>query len=131
LAGEREKEIEKLILTASGGPFFRKSKDELKNVSVAEALKHPNWEMGSKVTIDSATMMNKGLEMIEAHWLFNLPPNKIDVTIHPQSIVHSMVEFVDGSIKAQLSSPDMRLPIQYALTYPERMQNSFTNTKLT
>lgn len=131
LVGEKHKEIEKLILTASGGPFIRKSKEELENVTVTEALNHPNWDMGSKVTIDSATMMNKGLEMIEAHWLFNLPPNKIDVTIHPQSIVHSMVEFVDGSIKAQLSNPDMRLPIQYALTYPERLPNSFTNTKLT
>ncbi len=131
LVGEQEKEIEKLLLTASGGPFFSKTKEELKNVTVAEALNHPNWDMGSKVTIDSATMMNKGLEMIEAHWLFNLPPSKIDVTIHPQSIVHSMVEFVDGSIKAQLSSPDMRLPIQYALTYPNRMPNSFTNTRLT
>ncbi len=131
LVGEQEKEIEKLILTASGGPFFTKAKEELKNVTVAEALNHPNWDMGSKVTIDSATMMNKGLEMIEAHWLFNIPPSKIDVTIHPQSIVHSMVEFVDGSIKAQLSKPDMRLPIQYALTYPDRMQNSFTSTRLT
>ncbi len=131
LVGEQEKEIEKLILTASGGPFFTKTKEELENVTIAEALNHPNWDMGSKVTIDSATMMNKGLEMIEAHWLFNIPPNKIDVTIHPQSIVHSMVEFVDGSIKAQLSKPDMRLPIQYALTYPDRMQNSFTNTRLT
>ncbi len=131
LVGEQHKEVEKLILTASGGPFFKKSKEELSNVTVAEALNHPNWDMGSKVTIDSATMMNKGLEMIEAHWLFNLPPSKIDVTIHPQSIVHSMVEFVDGSIKAQLSNPDMRLPIQYALTYPDRFSNSFTNTKLT
>jgi len=131
LVGEKEKEVAKLILTASGGPFFNKTIDELKNVTVAQALKHPNWDMGSKVTIDSATMMNKGLEMIEAHWLFNLPASKIDVTIHPQSIIHSMVEFVDGSIKAQLSKPDMRLPIQYALTFPNRMQNSFTSTKLT
>ncbi|MCF6269364.1 MAG: 1-deoxy-D-xylulose-5-phosphate reductoisomerase [Melioribacteraceae bacterium] len=131
LVGEKHKEIEKLILTASGGPFFRKSREELENVTVAEALNHPNWNMGNKVTIDSATMMNKGLEMIEAHWFFNLSPSKIDVTIHPQSIIHSMVEFVDGSIKAQLSKPDMRLPIQYALTYPERLSNSFTNTKLT
>ncbi len=131
LVGEKHKEIEKLILTASGGPFFKKSKEELDLVTVTEALNHPNWDMGNKVTIDSATMMNKGLEMIEAHWFFNLAPDKIDVTIHPQSIVHSMVEFVDGSIKAQLSKPDMRLPIQYALTYPERLVNSFTNTKLT
>ena len=129
--GEAEKEAEKIILTASGGPFFRKTKEELENVTVAEALNHPNWDMGSKVTIDSATMMNKGLEMIEARWLFDMPPAKIDVTIHPQSIIHSMVQFVDGSIKAQLSSPDMRLPIQYALTYPDRLPNSFTNTKLT
>lgn len=131
LVGENEKEIEKLILTASGGPFFRKTLKELQNVTVAQALKHPNWDMGNKVTIDSATMMNKGLEMIEAHWLFNIPPNRIDVTIHPQSIIHSMVEFIDGSIKAQLSNPDMRLPIQYALTYPDRFNNSFTDTKLT
>ena len=131
LVGEQEKEIEKLILTASGGPFFRLSKAELDKVTVNEALKHPNWEMGNKVTIDSATMMNKGLEMIEAHWLFNIPPSKIDVTIHPQSIVHSMVEFIDGSIKAQLRYPDMRLPIQYAITYPDRLENSFTATKLT
>ncbi len=131
LIGEKHKEIEKLILTASGGPFFRKSKKELESVTIAEALNHPNWDMGSKVTIDSATMMNKGLEMIEAHWLFNLSPDRIDVTIHPQSIIHSMVEFIDGSIKAQLSKPDMRLPIQYALSYPERLPNSFTNTKLT
>jgi len=131
LTGEKNNEIEKLILTASGGPFFSKSKEELKHVTIAQALKHPNWEMGNKVTIDSATMMNKGLEMIEAHWLFNLPASKIEVIIHPQSIVHSMIEFIDGSIKAQLSKPDMRLPIQYALTYPNRMPNSFTNTKLT
>lgn len=131
LTGEKNNEIEKLILTASGGPFFSKSKEELKHVTIAQALKHPNWEMGNKVTIDSATMMNKGLEMIEAHWLFNLPASKIEVIIHPQSIVHSMIEFIDGSIKAQLSKPDMRLPIQYALTYPNRMLNSFTNTKLT
>jgi 1-deoxy-D-xylulose-5-phosphate reductoisomerase len=129
--GENEKEAEKIILTASGGPFFRKTKEELQQVTVAEALNHPNWDMGNKVTIDSATMMNKGLEMIEARWLFDISPAKIDVTIHPQSIIHSMVQFVDGSIKAQLSSPDMRLPIQYALTYPERLPNSFTSTKLT
>ena len=131
LIGEKSTEIEKLILTASGGPFFSKSKEELKHVTIAQALNHPNWEMGNKVTIDSATMMNKGLEMIEACWLFNLPASKIEVIIHPQSIVHSMIEFIDGSIKAQLSNPDMRLPIQYALTYPNRMPNSFTNTKLT
>jgi len=130
IVGEKSKEINKLILTASGGPFFGKTKNELSNVTVEEALKHPNWNMGSKITIDSATMMNKGLEIIEAHWLFNLKKEKIDVLIHPQSIIHSMVEFIDGSIKAQLSLPDMRLPIQYALTYPERLEASFTNTNL-
>lgn len=130
IVGEESKEINKLILTASGGPFFGKTKKELSNVTVEEALKHPNWNMGSKITIDSATMMNKGLEIIEAHWLFNLKKEKIDVLIHPQSIIHSMVEFIDGSIKAQLSLPDMRLPIQYALTYPERFESNFTNTNL-
>jgi len=131
LVGEKHKEIKKLLLTASGGPFFRKSREELQKVTVSDALNHPNWDMGNKVTIDSASMMNKGLEMIEAHWLFNLPKDKIDVIIHPQSIVHSMVEFVDGSIKAQLSQPDMRLPIQYALSYPNRLENDFTSTSLT
>ncbi len=131
LVGEKHKEIKKLLLTASGGPFFRKSREELQRVTVSDALNHPNWDMGNKVTIDSASMMNKGLEMIEAHWLFNLPKNKIDVIIHPQSIIHSMVEFVDGSIKAQLSQPDMRLPIQYALSYPDRLENDFTSTSLT
>ena len=131
LVGEKHKEIKKLLLTASGGPFFRKSREELQKVTVSDALNHPNWDMGNKVTIDSASMMNKGLEMIEAHWLFNLPKNKIDVIIHPQSIIHSMVEFVDGSIKAQLSQPDMRLPIQYALSYPNRLENDFTSTSLT
>ncbi len=131
LVGERHEEVKKLLLTASGGPFFKKSKEELQNVTVSEALNHPNWDMGNKVTIDSASMMNKGLEMIEAHWLFNLPADKIDVIIHPQSIIHSMVEFIDGSIKAQMSQPDMRLPIQYALSYPDRLQNEFTYTSLT
>ena len=131
LVGEKHKEIKKLLLTASGGPFFRKSREELQKVTVSDALNHPNWDMGNKVTIDSASMMNKGLEMIEAHWLFNLPKDKIDVIIHPQSIIHSMVEFVDGSIKAQLSQPDMRLPIQYALSYPNRLENDFTSTSLT
>ena len=131
LVGEKQNEIKKLHLTASGGPFFNKSKEELQKVTVKEALNHPNWDMGNKVTIDSASMMNKGLEMIEAHWLFNLPKEKINVIIHPQSIIHSMVEFVDGSIKAQLSQPDMRLPIQYALSYPERFPNDFTLTNLT
>lgn len=131
LVGENKKEIKNLLITASGGPFFNKNKDELKNVTVSEALNHPNWDMGNKVTIDSATMMNKGLEVIEAHWLFKLSKEKIKVVIHPQSIIHSMVEFIDGSIKAQLSIPDMRLPIQYALTYPERLLNDFTLTDLT
>ena len=114
----------RLILTASGGPFLHYSTAQLKNVTVEQALKHPSWQMGTKVTIDSATLMNKGFEVIEAHWLFNIPLENIQVLIHPQSIVHSMVEFADGSTKAQLSYPDMRLPIQYALSYPERLPNS-------
>ena len=118
LIGENENNIKKIILTASGGPFLNKT--ELENVTVEDALNHPNWKMGNKITIDSATMMNKGLEVIEAFWLFNLPKEKIEVLIHPQSVVHSMVEFCDGSIKAQLSMPDMKLPILYAITYPER-----------
>ena len=130
LVGENKKEVEKLIITASGGPFLNKQKSELENVTVDEALNHPNWKMGNKITIDSASMMNKGLEVIEAHWLFGLPKNKIDVVIHPQSIVHSMVQFVDGSIKAQMGIPDMKLPIQYALTYPERFENKFERTDL-
>jgi 1-deoxy-D-xylulose-5-phosphate reductoisomerase len=120
LVGEEKKNIKKIILTASGGPFLEKTKAELENVTVEEALNHPNWKMGNKITIDSATMMNKGLEVIEAYWLFNLSKDKIEVVIHPQSIIHSMVEFKDGSIKAQMSTPDMKLPILYALTYPER-----------
>lgn len=128
LVGEDKNNIEKLIVTASGGPFLRKSIEDLKNVTVEDALNHPNWDMGSKVTIDSSTMMNKGLEVIEAHWLFGLSKSKIDVVVHPQSIVHSMVEFVDGNIKAQLSLPDMKLPIQYALSYPERFSSKFVNT---
>ena len=115
--------VARLILTASGGPFYRYSKTELNEVTVEQALKHPSWQMGRKVTIDSATLMNKGLEIIEARWLFDMPLDKIDVLIHPQSIVHSMIEFVDGTVKAQLSCPDMRLPIQYALGYPERLAN--------
>ena len=122
LSGEKQKAVQ-LILTASGGPFRDYSSAQLKEVTVAQALKHPSWQMGKKVTIDSATLMNKGLEVIEAHWLFNMPFDSIKVLIHPQSIVHSMVEFVDGSIKAQLSYPDMRLPIQYALSYPDRLPN--------
>jgi 1-deoxy-D-xylulose-5-phosphate reductoisomerase len=120
LIGENLNKVEKLILTASGGPFLNKDKSFFENATVDEALNHPNWKMGSKITIDSATMMNKGLEVIEAHWLFGLPVDKIEVVIHPQSIIHSMVQFVDGSIKAQLGLPDMKLPIQYALTFPER-----------
>ncbi len=112
-----------LILTASGGPFRNYSKSQLEKVSVEQALKHPSWQMGKKVTVDSATLMNKGLEIIEAHWLFGVPFEKIRVLIHPQSIIHSMVEFIDGSVKAQLSYPDMRIPIQYALSYPERLAN--------
>ncbi|MEE8418501.1 MAG: 1-deoxy-D-xylulose-5-phosphate reductoisomerase, partial [Dehalococcoidales bacterium] len=114
----------RLILTASGGPFRGYTPEKLEGVSLEQALNHPSWRMGSKVTIDSATLMNKGLEVIEAHWLFDMPLENIDVVIHPQSIVHSMVEYTDGSLKAQLSYPDMRLPIQYALSYPERLPNS-------
>lgn len=125
MVGEENKSIRKIILTASGGPFLKKTKEELKNVSLKEALNHPNWDMGSKITIDSATMMNKGLEVIEAKWLFNLPDDMIEVIVHPQSIIHSMVEFNDRSVKAQLSLPDMKLPIQYALTFPERFESSF------
>jgi len=118
-AGNRE-QLNRVILTASGGPFLRHSKQQLSEVTVEEALAHPTWNMGPKITVDSATMMNKALEIIEARWLFDLAPDQITVVVHPQSIVHSMVEFVDGSVIAQLSPPDMRLPIQYALTYPER-----------
>jgi len=120
LQGEDVSKVEKLLLTASGGPFRTKPIDELKRVTVEEALAHPTWRMGAKVTVDSATLMNKGLEIIEARWLFGVPAERIEVVIHPQSIIHSLVEFVDGSVKAQLSLPDMRLPIQYALLYPER-----------
>ncbi len=121
LAGERQEDIARLILTASGGPFRNTPAEEFGAITVERALRHPNWSMGKKITIDSATLMNKGLEVIEAHWLFDLPHERIDVVIHPQSIIHSMVEFRDGSVKAQLGLPDMKLPIQYALTYPERM----------
>lgn len=130
LIGENLNEIEKIILTASGGPFLNKDKSFFENATVDEALKHPNWKMGNKITIDSATLMNKGLEVIEAHWLFGLPVDKIEVVIHPQSIIHSFVQFVDGSIKAQLGLPDMKLPIQYALTFPERLQNEYVRTNL-
>jgi 1-deoxy-D-xylulose-5-phosphate reductoisomerase len=125
LVGEPIGSIEKIILTASGGPFRGYSAAQLEQVTLAQALKHPNWSMGSKITIDSASMMNKGLEVIEARWLFDVPPEQIEIVVHPQSIVHSLVEFVDGSLKAQLGLPDMRLPIQYALGLPERLQNEF------
>ena len=130
LIGENINQVEKLILTASGGPFLNKTKTDFLNVTVEEALNHPNWKMGNKITIDSASMMNKGLEVIEAKWLFKIPQSKINVVIHPQSIIHSMVQFVDGSIKAQLGLPDMKLPIQYALTYPERLHNKYSRTDL-
>jgi len=130
LMGNNKEDVSKIILTASGGPFRGRKRDELKNVTVKEALKHPNWSMGSKITIDSATMMNKGLEVIEARWLFDVSLDRIEVLIHPQSIVHSMVEFRDGAIMAQLGSPDMRLPIQLALTYPKRLMNGFSKLDL-
>ena len=120
LQGEKQKNVECIILTASGGSFRDRTRDQLQHVTVEEALKHPNWSMGAKITIDSATMMNKGLEVIEAHWLFHLPYEKIHVLLHKESIIHSMVQFHDGSVIAQLGTPDMRVPIQYALTYPDR-----------
>ena len=125
IAGEFHNPIEKVILTASGGPFRGRTLEELGHVTKADALKHPNWDMGAKITIDSASLMNKGLEVIEAKWLFDVNPDQIDVVVHPQSIVHSCVQFDDGSIKAQLGLPDMKLPIQYALTYPRRLKNDF------
>lgn len=124
-SGEGREAVAKLILTASGGPFLNRTREELENVTVEEALNHPNWKMGNKITIDSATLMNKGLEVIEAHYLFDLPADKIEIVVHPQSIIHSMVEFVDGSIKAQMGMPDMKIPIQYALTYPERVVSNY------
>ncbi len=125
LVGETRNRIEKVILTASGGPFLGKKPNFLVNVKREHALKHPNWEMGAKISVDSATLMNKGLEMIEAKWLFNLQPDQIQVQVHPQSIIHSMVQFEDGSIKAQMGLPDMKLPIQYALAFPNRIPNQF------
>lgn len=125
LQGEDMRSVGRLILTASGGPFLQLAKEDFCRVTPGQALKHPTWCMGSKITIDSATLMNKGLEVIEARWLFGLPPERIEVIVHPQSIIHSMVEFVDGSVKAQLGIPDMKLPIQYALTYPERPPSAF------
>jgi 1-deoxy-D-xylulose-5-phosphate reductoisomerase len=125
LVGEFLNPIEKIYLTCSGGPFRGKTLDELQNVSVDDALDHPNWDMGAKITIDSATLMNKGFEVIEAHWLFGLPSSKIDVIVHPQSIIHSLVQFEDGSMKAQMGLPDMKLPIQYAMGFPNRIKNNF------
>lgn len=125
LAGEQDSAVEKITLTASGGPFRGKSHDFLNNVTRADALKHPNWVMGPKITIDSASLMNKGLEVIEAKWLFNIDAGQIDVIVHPQSIIHSMVQFHDGAIMAQMGLPDMKLPIQYALSYPTRLKNNF------
>lgn len=121
IVGEGDNEIEKILLTASGGPFRKFTLDQMRTVTAADALKHPTWEMGAKITIDSASMMNKGFEVIEAKWLFNVPADKIQVLVHPQSIVHSAVQFVDGGVKAQLGVPDMRLPIQYAFSFPERL----------
>ena len=123
LVGEDMDSVEKLLLTASGGPFRNYTYEQMQHVTAAQALQHPNWEMGAKITIDSASMMNKGFEVIEAKWLFDIPVEKIQVLVHPQSVVHSAVQFVDGSVKAQLGTPDMRMPIQYALTYPERWQS--------
>lgn len=131
LEGREPSQVNKIILTASGGPFLRLKAEDLENVTVAQALKHPNWNMGGKITIDSATMFNKGLEIIEAHWLFDMEYDKIDVVIHPESIVHSLVELVDGSIIAQLGLCDMKLPIQLGLTYPERWNSSFPRLNLT
>jgi 1-deoxy-D-xylulose-5-phosphate reductoisomerase len=128
LEGREPASVKRLILTASGGPFRQTSREDFKHITLAQALKHPSWNMGQKITIDSATLFNKGLEMIEARWLFEIEIDRIDVVVHPQSVVHSMVEFVDGSILAQLSVPDMRYPIQYALTYPHRLANSMPPT---
>jgi len=118
--------VRRLLLTASGGPFLTLPHNQFDNITRAQALNHPTWRMGNKITIDSATLMNKGLEVIEAHWLFDIPAEQIEVVIHPQSIIHSMVEFVDGSVKAQMGMPDIQLPIQYALTYPDRPASTFT-----
>ena len=123
LQGNKQSQVKKLIITASGGPFFGKSREELAGIKKEQALKHPNWSMGAKITIDSSTLMNKGLEFIEAMWLFSMPPEKIDIVVHPQSIIHSMVEYLDGSVMAQMGAPDMMIPIQYALTWPERYES--------
>ena len=130
LVGEDMASVEKLLLTASGGPFRNFTLEQMQHVTAAEALRHPNWEMGAKITIDSASMMNKGFEVIEARWLFDIPVDKIQVLVHPQSVVHSAVQFVDGSVKAQLGTPDMRMPIQYALTYPERWMSDVARLDL-
>jgi len=130
LVGEDQSEIEKILLTASGGPFRTFTLEQMKTVTAADALKHPNWDMGAKITIDSASMMNKGFEVIEAKWLFGVPVEKIEVLVHPQSIVHSAVQYTDGAIKAQLGAPDMRLPIQYALSFPERLASDFPRADL-
>jgi 1-deoxy-D-xylulose-5-phosphate reductoisomerase len=130
LVGEFEDSVEKIILTASGGPFKNFTEEEFKTVTVEQSLKHPNWEMGKKITIDSATMINKCLEVIEAKWLFNLRPEQIDVVVHPQSYVHSFVQYVDSSLKAQIGLPDMKLPIQYAFTFPDRLDNNFERLDL-
>jgi 1-deoxy-D-xylulose-5-phosphate reductoisomerase len=126
LQGEDISTVSRVLLTASGGPFLHMDHEHFGSITRAQALNHPTWRMGNKISIDSATLMNKGLEVIEAHWLFGIPAEKIEVVIHPQSIIHSMVEFVDGSIKAQLGIPDMKIPIQYALTYPERPPTTFS-----
>jgi len=131
IAGEDERQVRKIILTGSGGPFREVPKSKFPGITVEQALKHPNWNMGKKITIDSATMANKGLEVIEAHWLFNMNVDSMDVVIHPQSIIHSMVEFLDGSVKAQLGLPDMKVPIQYALTYPEHVEAHWETLDLT
>ena len=131
LAGETADDIKRLIVTGSGGPFRTTPVEAFKDITVDQALKHPNWAMGRKITIDSATMMNKGLEVIEARWLFHLPVEKIDIVVHPQSIIHSMVEFLDGSVKAQLGIPDMKIPIQYALSYPRHLQQDWEQLDLT
>ncbi len=131
LVGENPDDIKRLIVTGSGGPFRTLPLESFKDITVAQALKHPNWAMGRKITIDSATMMNKGLEVIEARWLFNLPAEKIDIVVHPQSIIHSMVELIDGSVKAQLGVPDMKIPIQYALSYPRHLKQDWEQLDLT
>jgi 1-deoxy-D-xylulose-5-phosphate reductoisomerase len=131
LAGHNARDVRRLLLTASGGPFRTLPREKFGEITVHEALQHPNWRMGRKITVDSATMMNKGLEVIEARWLFAVNPDQVDVVVHPQSIVHSLVEFVDGSVIAQLGIPDMRIPISYALNYPERLANTLPRLDLT